>query len=553
MQISKLTAMCVMTALLAACGGGSGGGSSASVAPVTTTAPPPPPSVASPVTVSGKLTYARVPHNENSGLDYAATMDLPIRGAVVEALDGSGAVLETTLSEADGSYSLTLDADTDMRLQVKAQLLSDEAAKWDFQVTDNTQSDALYALQGSLASTGNRAAQTRHLYAPHGWTGEAYGEARSAAPFAILDSVYTAVQAFAEVDPNIDFPPLELHWSVNNRTAAGNKSQGQIGNTAYFPEGDSGAVFILGQENQDTDEYDPHVIIHEWGHYFEHQMSRADSIGGLHALNDRLDARVAFSEGWSNALSAIITGDPVYKDSSGAQQNAGFSYDLETRDITNAGWFNEASVGAIIYDIFDNQPDDADNISSGLAPFYTVMRSDAYRNSPTFATIFALTDGLRLDSSISRSDLSRLLESHGISGEGPNGSGEINNGAIRTALPVYKEISSDNGTLEICTTDDAGVFNKLGNRDFIFMTVDREKRLSISVTKQSGDDGRDPDFNIWQGGELIHSAATAAENEEVFTGTLQAGDYILEAYDFNNINATGRNRGDGCFELKTEG
>jgi len=368
-----------------------------------------------------------------------------------------------------------------------------------------------------------------------------------------LDSVYTAVQAFVDIDSDINFPPLELHWSTKNRTTVGDRSQGNIGNSAYFPDGDSGAIFILGQENADTDEYDPHVIIHEWGHYFEHQMSRTDSIGGLHSLNDRLDPRVAFSEGWSNALSAMITGDPIYKDSSGSQQRFGFSYNLETRDITNPGWFNEASIGAIIYDVFDSQSDDADNISSGLSSLYTVMRSDIYRQSPTFATIFSLTDGLRLDNNISTSDLSRLLESHGISGEGPNGRGEINNGAIRTALPVYKEIDSQNGSLEFCSTDDAGIFNKLGNRDFIFLNVDREKTLTISVTQQSGDDGRDPDFNIWQGETLIHSAATAQEAEELFTGTLQAGDYIIEAYDFNNINGTNRSRGDSCFELKTKG
>jgi len=96
------------------------------------------------------------------------------------------------------------------------------------------------------------------------------------------------------VDPTIEFPALELRWSVENKTQLGNRALGQIGTSAYFPEEDGGVIYLLGEEGRDTDEYDQHVILHEWGHYFEHQLSRSDSIGGLHSLNDRLDARVRY-------------------------------------------------------------------------------------------------------------------------------------------------------------------------------------------------------------------------------------------------------------------
>jgi len=76
-------------------------------------------------------------------------------------------------------------------------------------------------------------------------------------------------------------------------------------------------IRILGDENNDTDEYDAHVVVHEFGHYFENSLSRADSIGGPHTQSDRLDARIAFGEGWGNALSGMILDDPVYRDSSG--------------------------------------------------------------------------------------------------------------------------------------------------------------------------------------------------------------------------------------------
>ena len=137
--------------------------------PVTLSSPSP---TVSSVTVSGKLTYDRVPHAQDSTLDYTNTTALPIRGVIVEAIDAEEQVIASTMSDDDGAYRLRLDSETDIRLRVKARLVSTAEASWDVKVTDNTQNDALYALQGSLTSTGNRAEQTRDLHAPHGWTGQ---------------------------------------------------------------------------------------------------------------------------------------------------------------------------------------------------------------------------------------------------------------------------------------------------------------------------------------------------------------------------------------------
>ena len=548
LRLFRLTLIGWLCAGLSACGGG--GSSSGSSA--TSAAPPSAPTVTS-VSVSGKLTYDRVPHTQDSTLDYANTAALPIRGVIVEAVDAAEQVIASAMSDEDGDYRLSLDADTDIRLRVKAQLLSTADASWDVKITDNTDNDALYALQGSLASTGNRAAQTRDLHAAHGWTGQSYGETRSAAPFAILDNIYTAIQSFAAVDPNIDFPELEVHWSTRNRSAFGNLSDGSIGSSAYHRDGDSGAIFILGQENVDTDEYDQHIIIHEWGHYFEHQMSRADTIGGPHSLSDRLDPRVAFSEGWGNALSAIITGDPIYRDSSGPEQGTGFTYDVEAEEIDQPGWFTEASIGAIVYEVFNRNSNGVNDIASGLAPLYTVMRNETYRTSPVFTTIFAFADGLRDEGSLSSGDVDALLEAHSISGVGANGSGEINNGAIQSALPVYKEVGLNGDAVQFCSLDDAGIFNKLGNRDFTFLTLPQDMDVTISVTKVSGREDRDPDFNIWQAGELLHSVSTVSVNEDSFQGHLTAGDYIIEAFDSFNVSGTFVQRGDSCYDLTVDG
>jgi hypothetical protein len=550
-QFIRLTAMGLIAVSMAACGGGSGPSeiTPSLLAPNSGSGS----GSATSVQLSGKITFDRVPHAQTSGLDYANTSKQPARGIIVEAIDASGNILMSAMSDSDGSYEFTLDAQTDVLIRAKAQLLSDKAAKWNFKVTDNTQDNQLYALEGSLVSTGTNARQSRDLHASHGWTGQSYEETRAAAPFAILDTVYIAAQTFVEIDPNISFPALELRWSVKNRTTRGNKSEGHIGTSAYFPDERSGAIYLLGAENRDTDEYDPHVIIHEWGHYFEHQMSRTDSIGGLHSFNDRLDARVAFSEGWSNALSAMITDDPIYRDSSGGSQKVGFAFNLETSFISNPGWFNEASIGSVIYDVFDSASDRSDNISVGLEPIYKVMRSEAYINAPVFATIFALTDGLRRDGTLGNEAINTLLESQSISGEGPNGNGESNSGAIRSALPVYKEVKYDGPSVELCSVDDAGIHNKLGNREFIFLSLETDRNITLSAMKANGDEQRDPDFNIWQGNDLIHKSASSAKDQEIFKGRLEAGDYVIEAFDFFNVNGNGSKRGDSCYNFSVTG
>ena len=533
--------------VIVSCGGGSGGS-----APSNQQSSTPPPAPISKVTLLGQITYDRVPHSQSGSLDFANTSILPVRGAVVEAVTSSGEIIDSSILDADGEYQLSVEAGTDIRVQIKAQSISHTANQWDVSVTDNTNENALYILQGALFSSGTNAEQNRDLHAAHGWTGQSYGDTRAAAPFAILDNIYAAMTNFAAIDPELDFPPLKIHWSTNNITTRGDRRIGHIGKSAYIEEGDGGAIFVVGQENADTDEFDSHVILHEWGHYFEHQISRSDTIGGLHSLTDRLDPRVAFSEGWSNALSAILTDDPIYRDSFGPSQSDGFSFNIETPNVTSPGWFNEASIGAIIYDIYDQDFDEGDDISAGLGPIYRAMTSETYINTPVFTTIFAFSDALRANNEISDFQIDTLLQTQNISGQGGKGNQESNNGAIQSALPIYKSAELNGEVTRFCSLDDAGVFNKLGNRDFISLILDQDQDVKITVSQIGGDDIRDPDFNIWKAGVRLHRSVTNANNPEIFEGALSAGTYIIEAYDAGNVRGTSSTRGDACYQLTVE-
>jgi hypothetical protein len=110
-------------------------------------------------------------------------------------------------------------------------------------------------------------------------------------------------------------------------------------------------LYILGKENVDTDEYDDHVVAHEWGHYFESRFSRSDSLGDDHSIGDKLDPRVAFGEGLGNAISGMVTDDIHYVDTNGNLQGVvGVYMDLSSSsgDTVSVGWFSEDSVQYIL-------------------------------------------------------------------------------------------------------------------------------------------------------------------------------------------------------------
>src|SRR5207253_11385585 len=97
------------------------------------------------------------------------------------------------------------------------------------QVQDNTDGKLIWAIGRTIAA----ATATENLRATHGWTGASYDvQTRTAAPFAILDSMYTAATAFTAVRP-AQFPPLHVNWSPSNVPQSGDKAAGLIG-TSHF-------------------------------------------------------------------------------------------------------------------------------------------------------------------------------------------------------------------------------------------------------------------------------------------------------------------------------
>lgn len=538
--------LCLFGCLLSACGGG-GSSAPASSLSASGNVTPPASLPSTKVTVSGNVSYDFIPHDPISfGLDYTAISTKAVTSMRVDLLGEGDQILETSMTDAEGYYRFELDQDQSVKVRVSASLSVDNGKSWSFTVRDNLAEGKVYRLESDWVTATSD--MTLDLHAASGWSAQGYSASRQAAPFAILDTLQLATTKLIATDAEISFPNLDVFWSVENKTTLGQRDVGHIGATQYVSS-DQPAIFVLGEADKNTDEYDQHVILHEFGHYFEDQFSRYDSIGGVHAFDEKLDPRVAFSEGFSHAFAAMILGDPIYRDSKGHAQQSGFGVDLENDLTAQTGWFNEVTIASIIYDVFDEHPDYGDHISGGFDAIYKTMTSEAFMSSNFFSTIYSFSEALTTVTDVDPIDLNILLTDRAITGFGEAGQGERNDGGISSSLPVYKVLSVDQPSAQICSVSGAGNFNKLGNREYIRLDIPRRDTYSLTVTSIEGQQERDPDFLIWQSDDLIAKVETVQSDADRFTGALEAGVYILEAYDFFNVNGLASQRRDSCFDF----
>ncbi|MDQ1344620.1 MAG: hypothetical protein QG586_150, partial [Pseudomonadota bacterium] len=393
---------------------------------ITVTVGPPPGGV----TVSGRVLFERVPFLPlpQDGLNYPGTFAAPAREIEVELLQAAtGAVLATAMTDTNGNYAFTAPPSTDVRVRAKALSrvsgTTTRPAAWDLRVLNNTNGNALYVLDSSVFSTG-AADVTRNLTATTGWGGGfagTYTGVRAAAPFAVLDTLYAATQfVIAQGDSALQLPPLKAFWSAQNRPSAGDPADGNIESTLYGSAGSVGSevgIYILGAENNDTDEFDQHVLAHEYQHFLEDAISRTDSIGGPHSLGERLDMRVAFSEGFANAYSAMALDDPLYRDSFGTAQGSDFNFNIESDAFNAPGWYSEASIHRIVWDLFDaaNDAADSDGVTIGYGPMFEVFRAELRSDVP-LTSLFAFISALKQRPSMPVASINVRVEAEGVPG-----------------------------------------------------------------------------------------------------------------------------------------
>ena len=544
MRGSRLALVTLFGLTIAACGGGGGnkgGGNQSGGQPA--------------VTVSGTVSYERLRPNANcAGLNVTSPLVRPIRGATVQLLNGSGAVLDTTVSGDDGSYAFQgVAANSSVRLRVRAELKQAGAPGWDVEIRDNYDDSGsppalanrpLYVLDGAAFDTGS-SDSTRDLMAATGWTGSSYAAPRAAAPFAILDTIYTAMQFVITADAGATFPGLDVFWSVNNTPGAfGDVSLGQVG-TSYYSIGVQ-RLFLLGDANRDTEEFDTHVVAHEWGHYFEDVLSRSDSGGGAHNIGESLEASLAFGEAWGYAIAAMAHNEPVYCDTGPVGTSGGFGVDTESGNYGVQGWFNEWSLATFLYDLWDTNDDGTDNDSIGWGPIYDTLTGPQV-STAAFTSVFSFAAELRASLNPQGQALvdSQLVRENIVAGAALDiwATNETNDaGVAQDVFPLYTDYTADGSVINLCVNDQLDGFSRHGNN----VGQDRYLRISVPLTdaydvivttttptpptpEPNDSDQSDPNFFILGNGREVAAAYSPASNvETATTSTLQGGEtYVM--------------------------
>lgn len=475
-------------------------GSSSAPSTANPTVPTPAPA-GNPVTLTGTLTYDYVPVT-SAKLNYAGATQKPMRNVYVELLNASSnAVLGSYNANESGQYSFTVSSGTTVKLRITASMKTPPVI-----IQDNTNSNAEYVLLSPNISLS--ANTVRDVRATSGWSGTnaagSYSSTRAAAPFAMLDSIYTITKKINVDRPSITFPLLRLNWSINNISVSGDKPAGHIGTSHY----DTAAkqLYILGQADVDSDEYDKHIIVHEWGHFFEDNLSRSDSPGGSHSSSDKKDMSLALGEGWGNALSAMaFDPDVLYSDTYGSRQQSGFQINMESGTDTNKGWFSETSVQQILYDIYDSANEAGDNLALGIGPIIDVF-TGYQKTTPAATSIFSFIYGLKTNVPSAVTDLDTLVVTKNISNiTSIYGTGETNDGGWDKNLPVYNSLALNGVAVALYLygdfglSDFYGLYNSVFNNKYLKFTATSSTTRLVVTTSDTFE------LDVYNQGSLIYS------------------------------------------------
>ncbi|MEK6749483.1 MAG: Ig-like domain-containing protein [Pseudomonadota bacterium] len=236
--------------------------------------------------VSALSAVVRYQDKQYSGSGFTGlTQYKPVRFALIELIDATGTIVQTTATDATGAvvfdpqptlavYKLRVYADTDVTTGLALSV--------------HTNSGARYAAVLDIADL-----TTSPLAMDISIAGGAAGA------FNILDVFTDGAQFIYALEGRY---PAKLtgYWQASSTYGT------YFCNYYYYGLCDRGAgIYVYSQG--DTDEFDDDVLWHEFGHFAASQFSRDDSPGGCHYLssNDQ-DLRLAWSEGWGDFFPAAV-------------------------------------------------------------------------------------------------------------------------------------------------------------------------------------------------------------------------------------------------------
>lgn len=500
------------------------------------------------ILLHGQVTFDQIPRSPHSGrLLFDDIYRAPVRGAQIEALGEDDSVIYSTVTSENGEYSVVVPAGTPLRIRVWARIEDTDRGQWQARVIDNTHHDATYAIRSKLIE----AVETNtviNIHAASDWGNPAYKTQRASAPFAILDALYDGFTMLSQVEHTI-FPELSVAWSPANIAVADDPGEGLIGSSYYTLKDGAPKIYLLGHVDNDADDYDRSVILHEFGHFVMDHISRSDSVGGGYSRGAALDLRVSFNEAISNVFAALIDQQPKYFDAYGNQQASVQVFDLELHDSQVNGWYSTEALSWLIYDIVDDVDDEGDSVSLGWKGLHEALTAPSTLEFPGAMSIYSfLQTALSLNPD-SADAIHSLAERHAIFAEDAYGTGENDSAGSSVTLPIYRFLTP--GTpLNVCSDSFLSDFNGADVHRLIQFEIVQKGVYSVTATRNGGPlANANPEFVVYHQGDVKLAGFSGAPNREQTSHLLDEGVYLLDVFERSNADHVPHNGGLACFDI----
>ncbi len=336
--------------------------------------------------LSGTIEFEKIPVTAQ-GLDLDNPQPMPARRVLVRSYRTSDDVpLGEDTTDNSGAYSVTALAGEQVYVKVFAKTVDKDAGgnvigKFmvfppgdDIPLTEKY----IYSAKGdNIQMPGDGNDKTADYLIPD-------SPNRASGPFNIIDVIEQAYDKVRTAHPSADLNDLVVRWGAN------------YGGGTYYTTSEN-ALYINGKRDSDSDEFDDMIVAHEFGHFVDNNLYRSDSIGGPHYLEERLDPRVAWSEGYATAFAGMTLEERLYRDTCGVNGGTicvGFDIENNASLSDNEGYYNEASVFAILRDLWDDNGESWDTLNYPYSIFGNIWGDTAYKSKTDLIYLYPFVDEL---------------------------------------------------------------------------------------------------------------------------------------------------------------
>jgi hypothetical protein len=329
--------------------------------------------ISNPVTITGNAIYYYRPTSTSLGLS-GNPVSANIRYAEIAIYDGSNNLVQCGQTDGSGNFSLQIPK---VAGTYKVQINSRSAAnssQVNASVLEDIYANQPYSISKSVAVTSSSvtvSAGTLQAKARMSESAKMEGGA-----FFIFDNILWANERIrSAADATFVAPKCQVYWKAGFNPYA---YFGMANTLSSFYINGERKLYILGGKNgdvktQDTDHFDPAVILHEYGHFLEDVIGKSESPGGSHNGDSVIDPRLAWSEGWGNYIQSELLNGRYYAaglyidtigfkndtlEGTGAGSGIGISFNLGTDGANSSfdpvsmngeGTFRELSVSRTLF------------------------------------------------------------------------------------------------------------------------------------------------------------------------------------------------------------